>query len=147
VEHDREELALAEALEEWPVDVAYVLLEDVVEIAYRLVEMHAEDEAERPQLRTLREAEAPGRGRELRRRNRRERAPDTVERRLRVERNRESFELEQIGEVVHRRQRRRGLIVLESRHRFKKGVAGHAREVRRAGSDHSAEPRSDPALD
>ena len=53
------ELPLAQTLDERPVHVLDVLLEDVIEIAHRLVEVDAEDEVERVQLVALREAEPP----------------------------------------------------------------------------------------
>jgi hypothetical protein len=59
VQGDGEKLTLLDPLDERPVYVPNMLLEDVIEIPNGLVEVDAEDKAERIQLVTLREAEAP----------------------------------------------------------------------------------------
>jgi len=93
VERDREESSLAQPFEKWPVHVPDMLLEDVIEIAHRLVEMDAEDKTERVQLVALREAKP---SRQVARSFR----PDTVELRLDVERDAQILELVQVGEIA-----------------------------------------------
>ena len=46
VEHDGQKPAARQPVEQGPVDVLHVLGEDVVEVAHRLVQMQAEDEAD-----------------------------------------------------------------------------------------------------
>ena len=47
MERERAEPGRGGALEERPIDIADVLLEDVVEVAHRLVQVHAENESQR----------------------------------------------------------------------------------------------------
>jgi hypothetical protein len=47
VEHRREELVGGKMLEDWSVHVSNVLLEDVIEVANRLMQMEAKDEPDR----------------------------------------------------------------------------------------------------
>ena len=57
--HDREELSLLQPLQKREIHVARMLLEHVIEIAHRLMEVDTENEMERVQLGALREAEPP----------------------------------------------------------------------------------------
>jgi hypothetical protein len=104
VERDREEPSLAETLDERPVHVPNVLLEDVIEIAHRLVEVDAEDEAQRVQLIALREAEPP-------RHVVGGLSADAVELGLDVERDMEVLQIEQVGEIADRADRCTRLVV------------------------------------
>lgn len=58
VQHDREEFALPDALDERTIHVPHMLFEDVVEIAHRLMEVDTEDKTDRIQLVALRKAQA-----------------------------------------------------------------------------------------
>jgi hypothetical protein len=95
VEGEGKEASLAEPFDEWQVHVAYVLLEDVIEVPHRLVEMDAEDEAQRVQLGALCEAEPPP---HVARGVRAE--PEQLG--LNVERDVQALELEQVGQVDDR---------------------------------------------
>ena len=126
MEDDREELPLPQTLDERPIYIPDVLLEDVVEIPHRLVEMDAEDEVERVQLVALREAEASRQfARHLR--------ANAIELGLDVEGDMLMLEMQEIDQIPHGAHRRDRLIVLERQHRSQQSATGHVGQIRGTG--------------
>ena len=87
MQDDGKEAPLFQPFDEWPVHVLHMLLEDVIEIAHRLMEVDAENEAKRIQSGAFREAEPPRHFAESLR-------ADTVELGLHIERNVQVLKLE-----------------------------------------------------